>query len=168
MKVRFLSGVRDYLCCETSKHTLGSIQPPIQWVSGTPPLLVMCIGTEHDHSYPSNCWGWECMDPVTAVPHIHSWVAYRQIYLTVHYFTSKREPMVSTLTPLQRLSKWPDWTNYCVAGSPIIGFVRSWGSDTTRRKEKKEKQRKETKMWGGIEQKNLEEGCANGNPIEQT
>lgn len=48
-------GVRDYLFCETSKHTLVSTQPPIQWVYGNPPLLLMWIGSEYDHSHPSDC-----------------------------------------------------------------------------------------------------------------
>jgi len=36
-----------------------------------------------------------------------------------------------------------------VAGSPIIGFVRSLGSDTTRRKEKKREAKKRNKNVRG-------------------
>jgi hypothetical protein len=87
-------------------------------------------------------------------------LSYRTLLYVTMWANSFCVPIyLSHLAPLLRLSKWPDWTNYSAVSSPIIGFVRSLGSDTTRRNEKRESKKRN---------KNVAACCAYGHSIEQT
>jgi hypothetical protein len=53
-RVRFLAGARNFSLHHRVRTTLGSIQPPIQWVLGALFLGVKRPGREADYSPPSS------------------------------------------------------------------------------------------------------------------